>query len=90
MQKLAFTTEHIRHLDIDGVAALTAPELACMLDDLAEQKASARADRRQGRAALDLNYGARARQRRAEAAKTPAPFASRTTASPSSPTCRSA
>ena len=66
MLKIAFTTEHIRHLDFYGVAALSTPELACIMDDLAEQKASLALIENKIRDALDLKYGARARQRRAE------------------------
>jgi hypothetical protein len=66
MSQLAVMTEHVRHLDIEAIAALTAPELACILDDLAEQKASLTLIEDKVRNALDRKYGARARQRRAE------------------------
>jgi hypothetical protein len=66
MLQLAFITEHIRHLEVDGVAALSTPELACIMDDLAEQKASLALIENKVRDALDLKFGARARQRRAE------------------------
>ena len=66
MSELAVVTEHIRHLDMEAIAALTAPELACIMDDLAEQKAGLALIEDRIRDALDLKYGARARQRRAE------------------------
>jgi hypothetical protein len=66
MSQLAVMTEHVRHLDVEAIAALTAPELACILDDLAEQKASLTLLEDKVRNALDRKYGARARQRRAE------------------------
>lgn len=66
MSELAVMTEHIRHLDVEAIAALTAPEFACILDDLAEQKASLTLIENKVRNALDRKYGARARQRRAE------------------------
>lgn len=66
MSQLAVMTEHIRHLDVEAIAALTAPELACILDDLAEQKASLTLIEDKVRSALDRKYGARAQQRRAE------------------------
>ena len=69
MSDLAVMTEHIRHLDIEAIAALTAPELACIMDDLAEQKASLALIEDKIRIALDRKYGARARQRRAEEGK---------------------
>ena len=69
MSELAILTEHIRHLDVEAIAALTAPELACILDDLAEQKAALRRIEDKLDAALDQRYGARARQCRAEAGK---------------------
>lgn len=62
-------TEHIRHLDIEAVAGLTAPELACIMDDLAEQKASLGLIEDKLRHALDHKYGSRARQCRAEDGK---------------------
>ena len=69
MSDLAVMTEHIRHLDIEAIAALTAPELACIMDDLAEQKASLALIEDRFRIALDRKYGARARQRRTEEGK---------------------
>lgn len=69
MSDLAVMTEHIRHLDIESIAALTAPELACIMDDLAEQKASLALIEDKLRNALDRKYGDRARQRRAEEGK---------------------
>ena len=66
MAPLAILTEHVRDLSPDAIAALTAPELACVLDDLAEQKASLGLIEDRLRAGLDLKYGARAMQRRAE------------------------
>lgn len=69
MSDIAVMTEHIRHLDIESIAALTAPELACIIDDLAEQKASLALIEDKLRNALDRKYGARARQRRAEEGK---------------------
>jgi hypothetical protein len=66
MSDLAVMTEHIRHLDVEAIAALTAPELACIMDDLAEQKASLALIEDKVRNALDRKYGARAQQRRAE------------------------
>ena len=69
MQKLAFITEHVRHLEAAGIAELTAPELACVMDDLAEQRAALSLIEDKVRHALDLKYGTRARQRRAEEGK---------------------
>ncbi|HZP21420.1 MAG TPA: hypothetical protein VFB16_14590 [Bauldia sp.] len=69
MPKLAILTEHVRDLPAAAIAALTAPELACVLDDLAEQKASLGLIEDKVRDALDLKYGARAHQRRAEDGK---------------------
>lgn len=69
MSNLAVMTEHIRHLDIEAIAGLTAPELTCIMDDLAEQKASLALIEGRIRNALDRKYGARARQRRAEEGK---------------------
>jgi hypothetical protein len=69
MSNLAVMTEHIRHLDIEAIAALTAPELACIMEDLAEQKANLALIEDKLRHALDRRYGARARQRRAEEGK---------------------
>jgi hypothetical protein len=69
MQKLAFLTEHVRSLHPSQIAELSAPELACVLDDLAEQRAAFVLIEDKVRAALDLKYGARAKQRRAEEGK---------------------
>ena len=69
MLSIAVLTDHIRDLDVAAVAALTTPELACIADDLAEQKASLGLIEDKLRAALDQKYGARAAQRRAEEAK---------------------
>jgi hypothetical protein len=69
MRNVAIMTEHVRSFDIGAIAALTAPELACILDDLAEQKASLAQIEDKVRNALDLKYGSRARQRRAEERK---------------------
>lgn len=62
-------TEHIRELAVGQVAELSAPELACLLDDLETQKAALRLIESKIDAALDLRYGARAKQCRAEASK---------------------
>lgn len=69
MQKFAFMTEHVRHLEAERIAELTAPELACVMDDLAEQRAALALIEDKVRHALDLKYGDRARQRRAEDGK---------------------
>ncbi|MGJ4927499.1 hypothetical protein ACQR1K_10160 [Bradyrhizobium sp. HKCCYLRH3095] len=69
MSDIAVMTEHVRHLDTEAMTSLTAPEFACILDDLAEQKAILAGIEDRVRSALDLKYGARARQRRAEAGK---------------------
>jgi hypothetical protein len=69
MQKLAFLTEHVRNLPASQIAELTAPELACIIDDLAEQRAALSLVEDRVRAALDLKYGTRAKQRRAEEGK---------------------
>jgi hypothetical protein len=66
---LAILTEHVRDLGPGEIAALSAPELACVLDDLAEQKAALALIEDRMRDALDLKYSARARQRRAEEGK---------------------
>lgn len=62
-------TEHIRDLAVAQIAQLSAPELACLLDDLGTQKAALRRIEDKLDAALDQRYGARARQSRAEAGK---------------------
>jgi hypothetical protein len=62
-------TEHIRDLTIEEIAQLSAPELACLLDDLGTQKASLRQVEDKLDAGLDRRYGARAKQSRAEAGK---------------------
>jgi hypothetical protein len=59
-------TEHISGASPSDIAALSAPELACILDDLAEQKAELALLDERIRQGLDLKYGSRARQRRAE------------------------
>ncbi|MBE7183852.1 MAG: hypothetical protein INR68_05555 [Methylobacterium mesophilicum] len=69
MPPIAILTEHVRDLSPTAIAALTAPELACVLDDLAEQKAALTLIEDKLRAGLDLKYGARAHQRRAEESK---------------------
>jgi hypothetical protein len=69
MLQFAFMTEHIRNLGIGAIAALSTPELACIMDDLAEQKASLALIENKVRDALDCKYGARAQQRRAEESK---------------------
>jgi hypothetical protein len=66
MPELAILTEHVRNLDVAVIAELTAPELACIMDDLAEQKAGLALIEDKIRNALDRKYGARAHQRRAE------------------------
>jgi hypothetical protein len=66
MSRPAILTEHIRGLELSQIAALSAPELACIIDDLSEQKARLGALEDKLRSALDLKYGARAHQRRAE------------------------
>src|SRR5690606_28180225 len=62
-------TEQIRDLTIPDIAALSAPELACLIDDLAIQKAALRRVEETLDAALDRRYGPRAHQCRAEAGK---------------------
>ena len=42
MNKPIIMTEQIRDLTIEQIADLSAPELACLLDDLGTQKASLR------------------------------------------------
>lgn len=69
MNAPAIVTEHIRDLPIEEIAQLSAPELACLLDDLDTQKASLRHIEERLDAALDRRYGARAKQCRAEAKK---------------------
>ena len=66
MSNPVILTEHLRGLGIDEMAALSAPELACVLDDLAEQKAALAHVEDKLRCALDRKYGTRAQQRRAE------------------------
>ena len=66
MNAPAVLTEHIRELPIEAIAELSAPELACLLDDLGTQKASLRLLEEKLDAALDRRYGTRAKQRRAE------------------------
>jgi hypothetical protein len=69
MSHPAVLTEHVAALDVGAIADLSAPELACILDDLAEQKAALQRIDDKLRLALDLKYGIRTCQRRAEAAK---------------------
>jgi hypothetical protein len=69
MFQAAYITEHVRNLDPDGVAALSTPELACILDDLAERKAALAMIENKIRDGLDIKYGTRASQRRAEESK---------------------
>lgn len=59
-------TEHIQDLAVAEIAELSAPELACLLDDLSAQKAVLRRIEDKLDAALEQRYGARARQCRAE------------------------
>ena len=66
MDAPAILTEHIRDLPIEAIAQLSAPELACLLDDLDTQKASLRLLEEKLDGALDRRYGPRAKQRRAE------------------------
>ena len=66
MNAPAILTEHIRELPIESIAELSAPELACLLDDLGTQKVSLRLLEEKLDAALDRRYGTRAKQRRAE------------------------
>jgi hypothetical protein len=66
MLKLAILTEHVRDLEIDAIAALSVPELACVMDDLAHQKATLALVEDKVRNALDRKYGAQAHQCRAE------------------------
>ncbi|MDP2359110.1 MAG: hypothetical protein Q8M31_24045 [Beijerinckiaceae bacterium] len=69
MNTLTQQADTIETLSLLQLSALPAPELATLLDDLAERK-SRLADLEQKLAsALDLRYGARASQRRAEMAK---------------------
>jgi hypothetical protein len=69
MTKPVIMTEQVRDLSIDQIAELSAPELACLLDDLGTQKASLRQVEDKIDAALDRRYGPRAKQSRAEAGK---------------------
>jgi hypothetical protein len=69
MLKLAILTEHVRDLEIDAIAALSVPELACVMDDLAHQKATLALVEDKVRNALDCKYGARAHQCRAGESK---------------------
>lgn len=69
MNSPVILTDHIRDLGVAEIAELSASELACLLDDLAVQKAALRRIEDQLDAALERRYGARARQRRAEAGK---------------------
>lgn len=69
MSDIAIMAEHVRDLDPQRIASLTTPELACILDDLTELKAALTGIEDKVRSALDLKYGARARQRRAEEGK---------------------
>jgi hypothetical protein len=65
----ATLTEHIADQDVGAIANLSAPELACILDDLAEQKAALQRIDDKLRSALDFKYGIRVCQRQAEDAK---------------------
>jgi hypothetical protein len=62
----AILTEHIAELDVGAIADLTAAELACILDDLAEQQSRLQRIDAKLRSALDLKYGARVCQARAK------------------------
>ena len=69
MNRPVILTEHVRDLTIEQIAELSAPELACLLDDLGLQKASLRQIEEKLDAALNRRYGGRAKQCRAEAGK---------------------
>ena len=69
MNTPAILTEHIRDLPLEEIAQLSAPEFACLLDDLDAQKASMRNIEEKLDAALDRRYAQRAKQCRAEANK---------------------
>jgi hypothetical protein len=62
-------TEHIAELDVGAIADLSAAELACILDDLAEQQSRLQRIEARLRSALDLKYGVRVCQARAKATK---------------------
>ena len=62
----AILTEHIADLDVGAIADLSAAELACILDDLAEQQARLQRIDAKLRSALDLKYGVRVCQARAK------------------------
>jgi hypothetical protein len=55
----AILTEHIADLDVGTIADLTAAELACILDDLAEQQARLQRIDVKLHSALDLKYAVR-------------------------------
>lgn len=62
----AILTEHIAELDVGAIADLSAAELACILDDLAEQQSRLQRIDVKLRSALDLKYGVRVCQARAK------------------------
>lgn len=65
----AILTEHIAGLDVGAIADLSAAELACILDDLAEQQSRLQRIDVKLRSALDLKYGLRVCHARAKATK---------------------
>ena len=69
MDKPISATERIGDLTIEQIAELSAPELACLIDDLGAHNASLRQLEEKLGTALDRRYGARAKQSRAEAGK---------------------
>lgn len=60
---------HFASVSASDLASLPAPQLAALLDNLAERKARLTALEQKLASALDLRYGARASQRRAEMGK---------------------
>jgi hypothetical protein len=69
MNMINTRVDQVAALSPSDLAALPAPQLAALLDDLAERKARLADLEQKLISALDLRYGARASQRRAEMSK---------------------
>ncbi len=69
MITLTHQADTIKTLSLSQLSTLPAPQLAALLDDLTERKSRLADVEQKLNSALDLRYGARANQRRAEMGK---------------------